>query len=153
MVHGQGVIAVLIGEFAQRTGLSQDTVRFYVRKGLLSPRSGARGGRNPYQIFSERDVSTALMIRFAQSLGMPLKEIADIASELLSDGLSAEREVEIIDTQVARLEQKAADLARLLGYLHAKRDWMMRGKPGDEPRFSADGLCLAPIATRTCETG
>ncbi|WCK03717.1 MerR family transcriptional regulator [Agrobacterium tumefaciens] len=138
---------MLIGEFAARAGLSQDTVRFYVRKGLLAPQSGAKGGRNPYQIFSERDVSTALMIRFAQSLGMSLKEVAAIAAELLGDGLSAEREIAIIDTQVARLEQKAAELARLLDYLHAKRNWMARGKPGDEPRFSGEDLCLTEIAT------
>ncbi|WCK04689.1 MerR family transcriptional regulator [Agrobacterium tumefaciens] len=138
---------MLIGEFAARAGLSQDTVRFYVRKGLLAPKSGAKGGRNPYQIFSERDVSTALMIRFAQSLGMSLKEVAAIAAELLGEGLSAEREIGIIDTQLARLEQKSADLERLLDYLHAKRNWMARGKPGDEPRFSGDDLCLAEVAT------
>lgn len=137
---------MLIGEFAKRAGLSQDTVRFYVRKGLLAPEKGIQGGRNPYQIFTERDVSTALMIRFAQSLGMPLKEIAEIASELAGVGLSAQREIEIIDTQVMRLERKAADLVRLLDYLRAKRDWMARGKPGDEPRFSEDGVCLAAIA-------
>lgn len=142
---------MLIGEFARRAGLSQDTVRFYVRKGLLAPQSGARGGRNPYQLFSERDVSTARMIRFAQSLGMPLREIAAIAGELLTSGLSAEREMEIIDAQVSRLERKASDLARLLDYLRAKRDWMARGKPGDEPRLpedaglSEDDRCLAAI--------
>ncbi|MFE1603117.1 MerR family transcriptional regulator [Methylobacterium sp. ID0610] len=139
---------MLIGEFAKRAGLSQDTVRFYVRKGLLAPETGVRGGRNPYQVFTERDVSTALMIRFAQSLGMPLREIAEIARELLSDGLSAEREMAIIDAQVAKLEQKAADLAKLLDYLRAKRGWMARGKPGDEPRFSGKALCLTEIATR-----
>ncbi len=138
---------MLIGEFAVRTGLSQDTVRFYVRKGLLKPETGARGGRNPYQIFGERDVSTALLIRFAQSLGMPLAEIGVVARELLGDGLSAEREIEIVDTQIDRLERKADDLARLLAYLRAKRDWMARGKPDDEPRFTEDALCLASVAT------
>lgn len=140
------VIAMLIGEFAARAGLSQDTVRFYIRKGLLRPEIGARGGRNPYQIFSERDVSTALMIRFAQSLGMPLKEVAGIASELLDDGLGPEREIDIIDAQIEKLERKAADLAQLLGYLRAKRDWMGRGKPEGEPRFALDGTCLDAIA-------
>lgn len=143
---GQGEMHMLIGEFARRTGLSHDTVRFYVRKGLLAPQPGARGGRNPYQIFSERDVSTAWMIRFAQSLGMPLREVAEIARELLADGLAPEREIAIIDTQLARLEQKAADLATLLAYLRDKRDWMARGKPGDEPRFTAAAPCLASIA-------
>lgn len=142
----KGGMHMLIGEFARRTGLSQDTVRFYVRKGLLAPQSGARGGRNPYQIFSERDVSTAWMIRFAQSLGMPLREVAEIARELLADGLAPEREIAIIDTQLARLEQKAADLATLLAYLRDKRDWMARGKPGDEPRFTTAAPCLADIA-------
>lgn len=102
------MVSMFIGEFARRTGLSQDTVRFYVRKRLLAPETGAQGGRNPYQIFTERDVSAPLMIRFAQSLGMPLKEIGEIARELANNGLSAEREIEIeiIDTQVEGLERK-----------------------------------------------
>jgi MerR family copper efflux transcriptional regulator len=138
---------MLIGEFAQRTGLSQDTVRFYVRKGLIAPQLGAKGGRNPYQIFTERDVSTARMIRFAQSLGMPLKEIAEIATELQREGLSQAREVEIMEVQLVRLEQKSTELAELTNYLRAKRDWVARGKPGDEPRFTDETLCLASTVT------
>ncbi|MCM5557404.1 MerR family transcriptional regulator [Pleomorphomonas sp. JP5] len=126
---------MLIGEFAARTGLSPDTIRFYVRKGLLAPETGAKGGRNPYQIFSERDTSTARMIRFAQSLGMPLKEIAKIAAELQRQGLTPAREVELMDEALARLQRKAAELAELTDYLRAKRDWVARGKPGAEPRF------------------
>lgn len=137
---------MLIGEFAARAGLSQDTVRFYVRKGLLRPELGTQGGRNPYQLFSERDVSTALMIRFAQSLGMPLKEVAGIATELYEEGLGPEREIEIIDTQIDKLEQKARDLAQLLAYLRDKRAWMARGKPEAEPRFALEGACLDEIA-------
>ncbi|MDG5495767.1 MerR family transcriptional regulator [Niveispirillum sp. BGYR6] len=137
---------MLIGAFAKRTGLSQDTVRFYVRQGILKPQSGIQGGRNPYQIFAERDVSIALMVRFAQSLGMSLKEIAEVANELLDTGLSPEREIEIIDTQIAKLEQKAVDLVRLLDYLRAKRGWMAGGKSEGEPLFSEEGLCLTQIA-------
>lgn len=132
---------MLIGEFAQRTGLSQDTVRFYVRKGLLRPQLGAKGGRNPYQIFTDQDASTVRMIRFAQSLGLPLKEIAEIATELQREGLSPAREIEIMDVQLVRLEQKATELAELTNYLRAKRDWVACGKPGDEPRFTDGTLC------------
>lgn len=135
-----------ISEFSRRTGLSQDTIRFYVRKGLLVPRMGSRGGRNPYQQFSERDVSLASMIRFAQSLGMPLKEIAEVARELLQTDIAPAREMEILATQLARLEQKAAELAHLTRYLRAKHDWIARGRPGDEPHFSGDVDCLAPLA-------
>lgn len=86
------------------------------------------------------------LIRFARSLGRPLKEIGEIARGLAGEGLSAEREMAIIDTQVERRERKAGDLARLLDYLRAKRDWIARGKPGDEPRFTEEGICLAEIA-------
>lgn len=148
MVHAQGAIVMLIGEFARRTGLSQDTIRFYVRKGLLNPESGTRGGRNPYQIFGERDVSTALMIRFAQSLGLPLRDISNVARELLNNGLSPTREIELIETQIRRLEQKASDLDKMLGYLREKREWMTSGKPGNEPHFSDQEFCLTPLTKR-----
>ncbi len=134
---------MLIGEFAKRTGLSQDTVRFYVRKGLLAPLPSAKGGRNPYQIFSERDASTARMIRFAQSLGLSLREIADIAAELQRGGLSQARELELMNNQIVRLEQKANDLAELTNYLRAKRDWVASRKNADEPRFTDETPCLA----------
>jgi len=138
---------MLIGEFSQRTGLSQDTIRFYVRKGLLAPELGTKGGRNPYQIFSKRDASTARMIRFAQSLGMPLKEIAKITAELQRQGLSPAREIELMDEQLARLKQKAAELAELTCYLSAKRDWVARGKPGNEPHFLEEAPCRASTVT------
>lgn len=136
---------MLIGEFAKRTGLSQDTVRFYVRKGLLTPLPSAKGGRNPYQIFTERDASTARMIRFAQSLGLSLREIADIAAELQRGGQSPARELELMDKQIVRLEQKANDLAELTNYLRAKRDWVASGKNADEPWFTDDTPCLVSM--------
>lgn len=128
---------MLIGEFARRSGLSQDTVRFYIRKGLFTPRLGHRGGRHPYQQFDARDVSVARMIRFAQSLGMSLKEIGDITRELQADALSPEREVELLDMQATRLERKAQEIAALTDYLRAKRDWIARGRAGDEPQLKA----------------
>ncbi|MFT8374853.1 MAG: MerR family transcriptional regulator [Gluconobacter cerinus] len=124
---------MLIGEFAREAGLSQDTVRFYVRKGLLSPQFGAKGGRKAYQVFSRSDVATAHMIRFAQSLGMSLREIAVIVAELQKKGLSPEREVELLGDQINRLEQKAAELTHLIEYLRAERTWISNGRKEVEP--------------------
>lgn len=124
---------MLIGEFAREAGLSQDTVRFYVRKGLLTPQFGAKGGRKAYQVFSRSDVATAHMIRFAQSLGMSLREIAVIVSEFQQKGLSPEREIELLGAQLNQLEQKAAELARLMEYLRAKQAWIAKGRQDEEP--------------------
>ncbi|MFT9448841.1 MerR family transcriptional regulator [Gluconobacter japonicus] len=130
---------MLIGEFAQRTGLSQDTVRFYVRKGLLRPQAGLRGGRNPYQEFTERDLQTARIVRFGQSLGMSLKELTAINDEMVQDGLSDERAVMLMQEQIDRLGGKASEIEMLIQYLQAKCQWIQSGKEEPEPSF----LCIA----------
>ena len=130
---------MLIGEFAQRAGLSQDTVRFYVRKGLLRPQTGSRGGRNPYQEFTERDLQTARIVRFGQSLGMSLKELTAINDEMVQDGLSDERAVMLMQEQIDRLAGKASEINTLIQYLWAKCQWIQSGKEGPEPSF----LCIA----------
>lgn len=135
---------MLIGHFSQRTGLSPATIRFYVRKRLLSPESGRKGGRNPYAQFTERDVQSAAMIRFGQSLGMSLADIARINDEMQEKGLTRERAVEIMDTQLRAIEDKAQDLAMMAEYLRAKRNWIADGQTGDEPKLSADRFCSLP---------
>jgi MerR family transcriptional regulator, copper efflux regulator len=126
---------MLIGEFARQTELSQDTIRFYVRKGLLSPETGRKGGRHPWQIFRRSDVAVARTIRFAQSLGLSLREIAGVMDVLRSG--APDREVAVLDDQIARLSQKVAELAKLANYLQAKRDWISHGKTTDKPSLSS----------------
>ena len=58
-----------------------DTVRFYIRRGLLTPETNGKGGRNLYQNFTAEHVTMARFIRIAQSVGMSLKEIAAIDAE------------------------------------------------------------------------
>ncbi|WP_068084598.1 MerR family transcriptional regulator [Novosphingobium rosa] len=132
---------MLIGDFAKRTGLSAATIRFYMRKRLLAPESGQLGGSNPYARFTERDIQIAAMIRFGQSLGMSLKDIARVNDEMQAEGLSRERAVEIMDTQLAIMERKACDLAVMTDYLRAKRNWIAGGQTGEEPRFAASLPC------------
>ena len=48
-----------------------------------------------------------------------------------------EREVELLDMQVTRLERKAEEIAALTDYLRAKRDWIARGRVDEEPQLKA----------------
>src|ERR1700754_18656 len=107
MVKGQ---KMLISEFARRAELSTDTVRFYIRKGLLAPETGSKGGSNPYQIFRKADVEAARMIKLGQGLGFSLREIAALAAEYNAGGMTPERSLELMRGQLARLEEKAAQL-------------------------------------------
>lgn len=139
---------MLISEFAKAAGLSVDTVRFYVRKGLLRPETGRRGGANPYQVFTPEHVEAARIIRMAQGLGFSLREIAALAEEYSNGGMTPARSLEVMRMQRDRLEEKAGQLEAMLGYVRAKIAWLEGGEQGPEPAFDAFEECPAPTATR-----
>lgn len=65
-----------IGEVAERTGVTQRTLRFYEEKGLLKPPSRLDGG---FRLYSEDDVLRVEQIKRLQSLlGFTLAEIKDM---------------------------------------------------------------------------
>jgi DNA-binding transcriptional MerR regulator len=82
---------MLISEFAHATGLSRGTIRFYVRRGLLVPLAGNKGGSNPYQVFTNEHVQMARTIRMAQSLGFSLREIAALNVEYQAKRITVTR--------------------------------------------------------------
>ena len=63
-----------IGAVARRSGVSIDTVRYYERRGLVSP---ARRLPSGYRLYDEPAVARIRLARHLQSLGMTLEEIAD----------------------------------------------------------------------------
>lgn len=141
---------MLISAFARAAGLSQDTVRFYIRRGLLKPLTGRKGGSNPYQIFTEEHVQIARMIRMGQSLGFSLREIEALNVEYQAKRLTASRGAEIMRYQLKRLEQKATHVGAMMSYIRAKLAWLERGSKGPEPNFTdyelaADTKVAAPI--------
>jgi MerR family copper efflux transcriptional regulator len=127
---------MLISEFARATQLSRDTVRFYVRRGLLKPLAGNKGGSNPYQVFTHEHVQTARAIRMAQSLGFSLREIAVLNVEYQAKRITPARGAEIMRAQLARLEEKAAHVGDMISYIHAKLAWLEAGGKGPEPNFT-----------------
>jgi DNA-binding transcriptional MerR regulator len=137
MVHGQQSFRpLLISEFARVTGLSPDTIRYYVRRDLLRPQQGTMGGRNPYQLFSEADVRTAELIRLGQALGLSLAEIGALLKEEQAGQIDDTRSLAILGQHRARLAAKAAELHRLVAYLDAKIAWVEGGSRGPVPAMA-----------------
>ena len=126
---------MLISEFCRFTGLSADTVRFYIRRGLLDPVTGAKGGRNPYQLFTAEHVRTARLIRMGQALGLSLKEIAALNDEHRAGSVTREQSIALMETQLARLEARKAELDALASYARARLAWLHDGERGPEPSF------------------
>ena len=128
---------MLISDFARVAGLSVDTVNFYVRRGLLTPQTNGKGGSNPYRTFCEADVVTARFIRFSQSIGMTLSEIAVINAERELGSITSDRAVEIMSRQLTQVEDKLDEFQAMAAYLRAKIDWTAAGKPGPAPMLAS----------------
>ncbi len=65
-----------IGEVADRTGVTQRTLRFYEERGLLKPPNRMEGG---FRLYSEEDIDRVEQIKRLQNLlGLTLAEIKDM---------------------------------------------------------------------------
>jgi MerR family transcriptional regulator, copper efflux regulator len=107
-----------IGEIADATGLSRDTLRFYEKRGLLRARRSANG----YRDYPPEAVDWLRYLRLAQSLGFTLAEIeADLpllAAPEASAGqlrVALERKLADIDQRINGLQSLRGELARRLG--------------------------------------
>src|SRR5437764_9081066 len=65
-----------IGEVADRTGVTQRTLRFYEERGLLKPPTRLEGG---FRLYSNEDIQRVEQIKRLQNLlGLTLAEIKDM---------------------------------------------------------------------------
>lgn len=121
---------MMISTFARESGLSIDTVRFYVRRDLLHPDVGQKGGSRPYQMFSTEDLENARIIRIGQALGLSLEEISLlIRIRALGDNSTL---LAFLADQRGRLTRKVVDLQKLISFLDAKIAWV-NDPGGDAP--------------------
>ena len=123
-----------IGEVAERTGVTQRTLRFYEEKGLLKPPSRMDGG---FRLYSEQDVHRVEQVRRLQNLlGVTLAEIKEMvdAQEVLQE-LKAQyrpeadvaekrrqllKATEVVEKQYIIVRQKAEQMEEMKGQLEER---------------------------------
>jgi Predicted transcriptional regulators len=102
-----------IGEVAERTGVTQRTLRFYEEKGLLKPPSRMDGG---FRLYSEEDVKRVQKIRRLQELlGTSLAEIKEMV-----DAETVLRELRAQYNPEAELAEKRRQLEKAIEVTHAQ---------------------------------
>lgn len=123
-----------IGEVADRTGVTQRTLRFYEEKGLLKPPSRLEGG---FRLYSEEDVRRVEQIKQLQTLlGFTLAEIKDmveaeevkmqIKASYRKDAEISERRAKLLKAkemtlkQTAVIDQKLAAMQQMKAELERK---------------------------------
>ena len=124
-----------IGEVAERTGVTQRTLRFYEEKGLLRPPTRMDGG---FRLYSEDDVTRVEHIRKLQNLlGVTLAEIKEMvdAEEVLRE-LKAQYRPEADVSEKRRQLLKAIDVVtRQHGIVSQKAEQMSEMKSQLEERL------------------
>ena len=94
-----------IGEVADRTGVTQRTLRFYEEKGLLTPSERMEGG---FRLYSESDIARIESIKQQQSLlGLSLAEIKEMvdAEQLLEQIRTTRRPDRDLSARRKRVQQ------------------------------------------------
>ncbi len=130
MVQSQGDEPVRIGEVANRSGVSVDTVRFYERLGVL-PAARARALRLPD--YAPETIERIQLTRELQSIGFKLDEVIDALAAHDAGGATCESERWRLDVVLDRVDAKLAELQALRGRIvesaRGVRRWAMPGSP------------------------
>ncbi len=95
-----------IGEFAQKTGLSVHTLRYYEQEGLLTP---ARNQANR-RMYTEQDLAWVAFIRRLKATGMPLGEIRRFAQLRAQGGATTAPRLAMLIDHRAQLDRQIAQL-------------------------------------------
>ena len=110
-------VTLKIGELAQLAQVSQDTLRFYEKHGLLKPHLRTDAG---YRLYSEADVQRVNFILSAKQVGFTLNEISELlALEVTKDEKSCEDVKRFVDAKIVTVEQRIREMRRIKQSLQA----------------------------------
>jgi DNA-binding transcriptional MerR regulator len=99
-----------IGQVAQSTGLSIDTIRFYEKQGLVHAPPRSSGG---YRVYDDRDVERFQFVSRAQNLGFSLQEIRELLVIESRKGNGCSHVHDLIATKIDQVKEKIAELKRI----------------------------------------
>ena len=105
-----------IGEAANATGLTEDTLRYYEREGLVGPIDRDTSGHRRY---ADNDVAWIGVVTCLRDAGLGIADLRRFTSLLRADGEAGER-VEFLTGRRDELVRQAAALAAAIEVLDDK---------------------------------
>lgn len=108
----------LIGDITKMYGISQDTVRYYDKAGLLPFVKKNQAG---HRVFTEDDLGYIEVIDCLKRSGIPVKEIAKFMDWCVEGDKSLPQRYAFMVEQEAALEKKIIELQAQLDFLRWKK--------------------------------
>lgn len=108
-----------IGDFAAKSGLSADTLRYYERIGLLPRTVRDAGGRRSYGM---DDLAWAAFLRKLQAMDMPMRDRLEYSRLRAQGDATLRTRRKMLEAHRDALVARQAELAELVATLDAKID-------------------------------
>lgn len=103
---------MLIGQLAQRSGFTRDTIRFYEKHGLIAvPRKSRR--ENNYKEYPDEALERLLRIKRIKALGFTLNETQEILDLMDIDKATCAHMSAQFDAKTKAIDEKISELAAL----------------------------------------
>jgi MerR family Zn(II)-responsive transcriptional regulator of zntA len=127
---------ILIGQLAQRFGISPKTIRWYEDNGLLEKTERSDSG---YRLYSKDDVERLTFIRKALAIGFAVKDIQEILHIRHTGALPCQKVRALLDEKIDELGEQIESRKRLLSELKSLRaDWLDKASSASS---SAAAVC------------
>ncbi|EKZ1710897.1 MerR family transcriptional regulator [Listeria monocytogenes] len=107
-----------IKDFAIKTGLSIDTLRYYEEEKLLIP---ARNEKN-YRVYMEEDYCWVQLLLKMKQTGMTITNIKNFAALQKQGDMTLPNRIEILDNHMENLYEQQKDLAETISFVAKKVD-------------------------------
>lgn len=99
----------LIGELAEQAGVNRETLRYYERRGLLTP---ARRTASGYRVYDRESAVRLLFIKRAQAFGFSLEQIRDLLAMKPESPRSCGQVMRMLDAKLEELAEHIREMQR-----------------------------------------
>ena len=134
----------ILQEVVQRSGLSEHTLRYYERIGLLA--RVKRDSRSSHRRYTAEDVQNIETLACLRTTGMSIDDMRTYFA-LLKDGkAAADQQLALFTTQKQALEQELAQKQEHLRYLEQKVAFWQAVQSGDDAKAREIGEITTGLA-------
>ncbi|GEK90261.1 MerR family transcriptional regulator, mercuric resistance operon regulatory protein [Alkalibacterium putridalgicola] len=100
----------LISEFAEKSGVNKETIRYYEGKKLLEEPIRTDSG---YRLYSDADIKRVKFIKQMQNLGFSLNEIYKLLGVVDQDSARCQNMFDFVSQKQIEVQKQIADLKQI----------------------------------------